>query len=433
MSIPTYPQSNNLVDLSQDNHPNLCLPDRQVSLERRGEKVAVILISWKDYAKKFLADCATSLAKQTYPADLWQIFIVDNETTEENRNFIKATIPNVRLLTNKDNVGFAEGNNTAIKVALTEGFDYIVCLNLDVIVEPNWLEELVKVAVANPDAGAVQSLILLHPDVTKINSLGNQIHFLGFGFTTGYKKDIGEYLNASLNAGSIVPNVIIGAVEPVEKTVRICNKTPQPSAFVSTLRPPDYGASASEITYPSGSSVLYTRKALETVGLYSGYFFMYHEDLDLGWRMWLAGFKNVLAPKSIVYHKYEFSRSMKLFYFMERNRLIVLLRNYKLPTLLLILPAFIIMEIGECLFLWKQGGLKHKLRAYGYFFTKICWQRIWRERLDIAKYRRASDCDMLKRFSGAISNQEIDNVVLRYIANPMFGAYLWIIRLIVIW
>ena len=122
-----------------------------------------------------------------------------------------------------------------------------------------------------------------------------------------------------------------------------------------------------------------------------------------------------------------------MFYFMERNRLCVILANYKVFTLLLLLPAFIVMEIGEGVFLWRSGVLSQKLKAYKYFFTAICWQRIGQERSNISKYRKISDHEMLKKFTGSISNQDIDNSVLKYIANPVFNVYFDIVRFIIWW
>ena len=65
---------------------------------------------------------------------------------------------------------------------------------------------------------------------------------------------------------------------------------------------------------------------------------MYHDDLEMGWKAKLAGYKIVLAPKSVCYHKYEFSRSIKMVYYMERNRLITHFSFYELTSILAILP-----------------------------------------------------------------------------------------------
>ena len=85
---------------------------------------------------------------------------------------------------------------------------------------------------------------------------------------------------------------------------------------------------------------------------------MYHEDLDLGWRMKLLGYNNIVAKTSVVYHSYEFSRSIKKYYYMERNRFIVMFQNYKLGTILLILPVLVIMEMGLLLFSLSNGFFK---------------------------------------------------------------------------
>jgi len=83
---------------------------------------------------------------------------------------------------------FAKGNNDAIKIALAQEFDYIILFNMDTVIEPNCVSELVKVAETEDKSGAVQARLMLWPDKEKINSLGNITHFLGFGYTDGYKQ-----------------------------------------------------------------------------------------------------------------------------------------------------------------------------------------------------------------------------------------------------
>ena len=91
--------------------------------------------------------------------------------------------------------------------------------------------------------------------------------------------------------------------------------------------------------------------------------FIYHEDLDLGWRLWLQAFRCLLAPQSVVYHKYDFSRSISKYYYMERNRYIVSLQNYKVATLIILLPAWLAMELGLLAFSLFSGFWKDKLKT----------------------------------------------------------------------
>src|SRR5690606_269506 len=142
------------------------------------------------------------------------------------------------------------------------------------------------------------------------------------------------------------------------------------------------------------------------------------------------------APSAVVYHKYQFAKSIKQYYWMERNRFICLLENYKLATLILILPALIIMEIGLFLFSLKSGFGKEKLKVYAYFLNLDNWKRIIGERSHPSlklRMARVKDKDVVKWFTGKIENQEIDNWILKYIANPIFNAYWFLVKFVIFW
>lgn len=358
------------------------------------KKVAIILINYKDYAKRFLPDCVKSLREQSYPRGNFKVFIVDNEYSNETVSYLKENAPEAELILNKGNDGFAKGNNDAIKKALEQKFDYIVLFNMDTIADKDWLAELVKVAESNDDYGIVQSRIMLWSkekssgeiSTDKINSLGNILHYLGFGYCQGYKKLWQKQIS-----------------EPVD------------------------------ITYASGAAVLLKPKVLEKVGLFDEDFFMYHEDTDLSWRVRLAGYKIVLAPNSVMYHKYEFSRSVRQFYWMERNRLIMLLENYKLATLLLILPAFILMELGLFFYSLTNGLWQSKLKVYLYFLSFKNLAKIARNHRRKAKIRVVGDKFIAKYFIGTIEFQEIENPILKYIANPILNGYWLVVRNLIFW
>jgi GT2 family glycosyltransferase len=231
--------------------------------------------------------------------------------------------------------------------------------------------------------GAVQARLMLYNDKNKINSLGNVTHFLGFGYAGGYGEEYRE-----------------------EKAKEIC--------------------------YPSGAAVLFKREALEKVGLFDEKMWMYNEDQDLGWRLWLAGFSCVLAANAVVYHKYEFSRSIKKYYFMDRNRIIAMLKNYHWLTLVLIFPAFLVMEIGLIFFAFKGGWLKEKMDVYKYFLKFKHWRYIGQARKQAQGLRQAKDKDIIKLFSGRIWYQEIGDAKLK-IANVIFEAYWRIIKVLIVW
>ncbi|MFA6322220.1 MAG: glycosyltransferase family 2 protein [Candidatus Buchananbacteria bacterium] len=347
------------------------------------KKVLIIVPVFNGVAE-FLGDCFSSLLKINYPQDDYKILAIDDVSSDNSVEYIRKNFPEVEIIVNKKNLGFTGTNNVGLQLAIDRCYDYAFMLNQDTTVESDFLTQVVNLAETDGQIGAVQSKLLLHWDKTKINSIGNQIHFLGFAYAGGH----------------LTPDR--------ELTVR-------------------------EITYPSGAAVLLRVNALRDVGLLNQDFYMYHEDVDLGWRLWLGNWKVMLAPESVVYHKYEFSRSIQKYYFMERNRYLILCQNYKIATILLISPAALIMDLAMLIYSMINGWFFEELRVYNYFFQPKVFKQVMLTRFSVQKKRRVKDKEIVKRFIGRIDFQEISNPLLRYIGNPIFNLYWQIVKRIIWW
>ena len=355
-------------------------------------KTAIIIINYKDYANKYLADCWESLLQLHLTTDEWQIetttFIVDNQSDDTTYATLQTMAPTAHIVRNANNDGFAKGNNDVLALAMSQGYDFAWVLNMDTIVEPDSLVELVKLMIRNPKIGGVQSLLKLWPDKDLVNSLGNVTHFLGYGYCDGYKKKVAELNLDKLNG--------------------------QP------------------ISYPSGASVLFRLSALRQVGLFDETFWMYNEDQDLGWRLWLAGWECQLASYSVVYHKYEFSRSASKYYWLDRNRLLSAWKNYHLLTILVLLPALLLSELVLAGIFRRNGRLSYKLQAWWYFFNPLHWPNLMAMRIRTQRLRQVRDHHVIKTFSGRILFQEVDSLLVR-VGNWGLNLYWQIIKLIIIW
>ncbi len=158
---------------------------------------------------------------------------------------------------------------------------------------------------------------------------------------------------------------------------------------------------------------------------------MYNEDQDLGWRAWLQGYRCVLAPRAIMYNKYEFQRSIKKYYYMDRNRIISILKNYRFSTLALIAPAFLLMELGLALYSIKTGWFKDKIRTWLYFFNFDNWKDIYKARKEIQAKRIISEKQIAEMVAGRIWYQEVDDWKLRLI-NPFFELYWKFVKLFIL-
>lgn len=360
---------------------------------RHMTKVALVVINYRDYANKFLLECRDSLRAQTYPRDQTNIYIVDNASTPETRQFIAGSFTEAKIIPRADG-NYSAANKAGLEHGLKDGCELFVQVNMDVLMDKDWLSELVMAVESEPNIGIAQSKILLYPKNAtekqnpRINTIGNKIHYLGFGYTEGYGESANSYSGTNL----------------------------------------------AEIKgYASGCSLIIKKDLLDKIGLPDEEYYMYHDDIELSWRARLAGYKIVLAPKSIIYHKYEFKRSVLMIYYMERNRYICLLSFYKLPTIFLILPALIVMDIGMLLYSMLNGWFRMKLKIYLYFFRKQSWRHILKARRQIKNIRRCKDQEIVAPFSGKILFQEIDNPILKYAANPLFNWYWLTVKKIIFW
>jgi GT2 family glycosyltransferase len=348
-------------------------------------KVAIIISpNYENRAQRYLNDCLESLRRQDWAGGL-KIFITDNRSTAESFAFLKEAAPEVEIIRNEKNDGFAKGNNDAMRLALQGGYDYLVLLNMDTTAETDCISHLVRAVESEGTIGAVQARLMLWPEKDKINSLGNVTHFLGFGYCDGYGEEW---------SGHALPVI-------------------------------------RDIGFPSGAAVLYKKEVLERTGLFDEEFQNYNEDQDLGWRIWLAGWRCVLAPQAVVYHKYEFSGNSRKYYWLDRNRTLTIIKNYQLTTLLLISPVFVFMEIGLLLFSIQKGWFRDKLNVYKYFLSRKNWQYIVRVRHKSQVLRRVKDRDIIGIFSGRIWYDEVGDWKL-HLTNQILNIYWRVIKWIMI-
>lgn len=352
------------------------------------KKVAIIIIHWNTI-KLGYAEGLLTLNKIDYPADRYRVFIWDNASADGSAEFLEQRLYNATIIRNPENIGFAYPNNVVTQRAIEEGFDYVYLLNHDTEIEPDFLKKAVEMMESQENVGSVQSRLMLYQQPGVINSIGNAIHFLGFGFSKGGYDKLSDYRREELDGR--------------------------------------------EIGYGSGAGLMVNLEVVKKIGLFNPEFYMYHEDLDLGWQIKLIGYKNLLSYDSVVYHKYEFSKSVKKYYYMERNRFIVLLENFKLATLVAIFPAWLAFEIGMLPFSFKSGFGMEKLKVYAYFLKPSSWIQIAKNRKMKQARRVTSDRQVLKNFTGSIANQHINNFVLNKIANPIFSAYFFLLKKIMFW
>ena len=208
--------------------------------------ISVVVTNYN--GRRYLPDCLSSLALQTYQD--FETIVVDNASTDGSVEFVEENYPEVRIVRNRGNLGFAGGTNAGIRAARGE---YILTLNNDTKADPCFVEHLRSAMDADPAAGMCAAKMLF-PDGS-INSTGICISRSGAAWDRGmYEPDRGQYDR------------------------------------------PD------EVFSPCAGAALYRREMLNEVGLFDEDFFCYMEDVDLAFRARLAGGTCRYVPEAKVYH-----------------------------------------------------------------------------------------------------------------------------------
>lgn len=346
-----------------------------------------------------------SLEKVAYPHEKWELAVLNNvhpdhpqvaEVIEEKwMSRLAAAGITMRFWKRDPNLGFAGGHQWLYERSLEQDPEFVYLLNSDASVDPMLLNEAVECAREHSKVGLVQSRVMLQQEPELLNSYGNAMHFLGFGFTLGYRMKPG----------------VDG----------------YPDDGLLSKRQPMF--------YPSGAGVLVRVKTLHDIGgLFDYRYFLYHEDSDLGWRVLISGNEVAYAPKSVMYHQYEFSRSITKFYWMERNRFVNLFVFYRLPTLVLIAPLLLVMELGTLGFAIVKGGWwKEKLKMWLFFWRPSTWRWISRRRALVKWIRERSDREILEYMVGDVTNQEVESFLLGKIVNPCMRLYFSVLKFLIRW
>ena len=272
--------------------------------------VSIIILNYN--AGDLLLNCVDSVFKSTYTN--FEVLVVDNISTDNSHIVCKKKFEKIHLIENKENLGYCEGNNVGIRNANGE---FVVILNPDTIVEPNWLNHLMS-AYNEFGEGLYQPKFFSLNEKLVLQSTGNMLHIFGFGFARDKGKADDE------------------KIKSVEK-----------------------------INYASGTCLFTSKIVLDKIGLLDPFLFLYHDDLDLGWRAAHIGINSFYVPKSIIYHaeSYSIKWSSKKFYWLERNRKYCILTHYSESTYSKMKVQLFLSEIIIWFTYIAKGFLLAKIKA----------------------------------------------------------------------
>lgn len=241
------------------------------------QNIAVVVPNWNGMDS--LAACLESLLAQTQTHSL---IVVENGSVDGSLAFLQKNYPQVQLVINQTNLGFAGGVNGGIRAAINQGCDYVALFNNDAVADKYWLQRLAE-ALAEDDTVGIATGKLLSADKAHIDSTGDLYTNWGLPFPRGR----GEAVNDTYDK-------------------------------------------ATEVFGASGGASIYRVGMLEQIGLFDEDFFAYYEDVDLSFRAQLTGWKVRYEPTALAYHQIgATSRKLKGFttYQTMKNQPLLLYKN----------------------------------------------------------------------------------------------------------
>jgi GT2 family glycosyltransferase len=305
---------------------------------------------------QILDDCLESLYKNTYQN--FETLLIDNGSTDGSQQMVSEKYPQVNLIENTVNLGYAGACNQGIKMAETE---LVLLLNNDTVMPENFLQEMSGALTADKNAALIQPKILSIQDKQFFDysgGAGGEMDILGYPFARGRIFDL------------------------VEKDKH------------------QYDKMESTVFWTSGCALMIKKSVLDEIGLLDEDFFAHQEEIDLNWRAQIAGYKNLATSKTFIYHYSGFtlrSDNQYKMYLNHRNNIIMMIKNYSLFFLFFLLPVRILMEmvtVAADSMLW--GGVRARAVLKALLYLAGHPVKILKKRRSVQKLRVISDRAVLK-------------------------------------
>jgi len=280
----------------------------------KSPKVSIIILNWNGLDDTI--ECLESLKKITYPS--YKVILVDNASERNDVEVLRDKFGDyIQIIENDRNYGFAEGNDIGMRYALKEGTDYILLLNNDTVVDPEFLTELVNVAESHERAGIVGPKFYDYDKPDAIQSCGGKLNLWtgGFHWIGMHEKDSGQY----------------------EKVFEVDNIL--------------------------GAALLAKASMIIEVGMLDPIFFANWEETDWCMRARKRGYKIICNPKAKVWHK--ISRSLPLYdskriYLILRNNIIFMRKNSRITHFPSFLAFYFLLRVPAfSLGLFRYSSIKN--------------------------------------------------------------------------
>ncbi len=328
--------------------------------------VSIVILNFngKDYTKNLL----DSIEKIDFPKEQIEIIVVDNGSSDGSQEFVRKNYPYVKQIENKKNLGFDEGTNVGVRAAKGK---YVAMLSNDIVVEKNWLKELVRAIESDKKIGIV--------DPTALNKMPD-----------------GKYVDEGYGTTSLF------------HTLAFRNDVNgKPETYVRLLT--------------SSAACLYRRELVDVP--FDKDYFAYAEDTYFGLKVRLMGYEIIQAPKAIFYH--EGSATIKKInlnryfdFLAERNKILNILTIFETKTLIKLIPLYLMFAVMVNIYDIKT--IKIRVKAF-------CWiignfGTVLEKRKKIQALRRIKDKELFPLMSSKLKDEKtIRGTVKKFIARIFNG------------
>jgi len=304
--------------------------------EENAADVTVVIVTWN--AADVIDRCLDALRRQTLQPR--QIMVVDNASTDATAAIV-ARFPLVRWITLSKNTGFARANNIAVSQCQT---DWVALLNPDAFAHPDWLAHLMHEASNQPNAAALGSLQLQDAATELLDGEGDALHLSGLIWRRGHGCPMGDAMDR----------------HAPESVFSVC-----------------------------AAAALYSRVAFEKVGGFDEDFFCYGEDVDLGFRLRLAGYDAVQVPAAQVVHLGSAltggRRSSFSVFYGQRNLLWIYVKNMPGWIFWVFLPLHVVMQLAQIARFCAVGHCRTVVKAKTQSLAML--PKMWGKRREIQSGR----------------------------------------------
>ena len=326
--------------------------------------VSIVIPHWNNV--DVLSECLESILNTDF--ENFETIVVDNASTDNSVASVRSNYPNVKLIENDKNYGYAGGCNIGAEAA---SGDFLIFLNNDTVQEKDWISNLIKTINSDDKIAAVQPKILNYYDRNVFDyagGSGGHMDIYCFPFARGrifsfQENDEGQYNNKE------------------------------------------------KCFWSSGTCFMVRRELFQKAGGFDDSFFAHMEEIDLCWRLYAMGFEVWVEPDSVVYHKNALTLPMhshKKYYLNHRNSLLMLLGNYSIKNIFLIGIPRLILEKIACLYSILMLDWRHSTAILRSLFWIIFHPNvIMKKRKSFSKIRTTTDKKIME-------NMMQSSIVIKY-------------------